>query len=219
MRYLQSFTLLLILSIYPLIYTVGQNNKPEYYGGKSMLDTFLNLKIQPPDSIYEDYTLSFDLKISKEGKAFNPKTTDSYFQNQLEEVISQMSPWNVSDVAIDEDGFPMTINVTLTPQIYTNVDEQAYFPSGTADMYRFIAKNIKMPKTAQTKGFNQKVYVRFIVNQNGKITKPTILRSAGEDCDAEALRILNIMPNWIPAKISGKSISSFFVMPLIFKSN
>lgn len=218
MRYLQSITLLLILSIYPLIYTVGQNNKPEYYGGKSMLDTFLNLKIQLPDSIYEDYPLSFDLKISKEGKAFNPKTTNSYFQNQLEEVISQMSPWNVSDVAIDEDGFPMTINVTLTPQICSNVDEQAYFPSGTADMYRFITTNIKMPKTAQTKGFNQKVYVRFIVNQNGKIIKPTILRSAGEDCDAEALRILNIMPNWIPAKFSGKSVSSFFVMPITFRA-
>lgn len=195
-----------------------QKQEPQFMGGQSMLSTYLSMKLNLPDTLSEDYHLNFDLHITKDGKAKNPQTNDTVFRDQLELVVAEMPLWDISGVEVKEEGYSVSVSTLLNPPIYTKVDEQATFPGGTADMYRFIGMNLKLPVEAREKGFKQKVYVRFTINSRGKIIKPTILRSGGEACDAEALRILSLMPVWTAAKLKGKNVSSYFVMPLIFRS-
>jgi len=55
------------------------------------------------------------------------------------------------------------------------------------------------------------------VNTQGKVINPTILRGASSDLDAEALRVVSSMPDWIPGKQDGKDVSVSFTMPVHFK--
>jgi len=61
------------------------------------------------------------------------------------------------------------------------------------------------------------VIVSFIVLESGKITDKEILRSLCEKCDKEAIRIINLMPNWIPPQKNGKPIKSRILFPINFK--
>ncbi len=78
------------------------------------------------------------------------------------------------------------------------------FPGGRQAMYRFIRKNIRYPNvTNQREG---KVDVRFVVDANGNISQPTIVKGLGGAYDQEVLRILSIMPKWSSGEQNGKKV-------------
>ncbi len=65
---------------------------------------------------------------------------------------------------------------------------------------------------------DQKVFLRFIVLKDGSIVNINVIRGAYDhpECDAEAIRVVKSMPNWIPAKISGQPVNSYFNLPVRF---
>jgi outer membrane transport energization protein TonB (TC 2.C.1.1.1) len=64
-----------------------------------------------------------------------------------------------------------------------------------------------------------KVYIRFIVTENGDIDKATVMRSLNKDCDEEALRVIKGMPKWEPGKQNGVNASVYYVIPIHFSLN
>ncbi|MDZ7899899.1 MAG: TonB family protein [Arcicella sp.] len=88
------------------------------------------------------------------------------------------------------------------------------FKGGMKALQLFLKKNIKYPNGAGC--VRGKVYVEFIVEKNGKITHPTILKSLSEECDAEALRVVKLMPKWIPGR-RFKSSRFKFTLPIKFE--
>ena len=59
--------------------------------------------------------------------------------------------------------------------------------------------------------------VRFVVNKEGKVTSPEIIKPVSPDIDAEVLRIMNLMPDWNPWEQEGKRVSTYFNLPVKFK--
>ncbi len=92
------------------------------------------------------------------------------------------------------------------------IEESASFRGGISTMFIFIKKHLHCPANAP-KG---KVYVQFKVHKNGTLSDFSILRGLSPSCDKEALRVLKMMPKWIPAKLQGKAIASRYTVPIAF---
>ena len=100
---------------------------------------------------------------------------------------------------------------------YMYVEQMPVFPGGNEKMYEFINKNIQYPDAAREQHIEGKVVAQFVVNIDGKISDIKILRSVAGGCDAEVIRVLNIMPAWTPGKQNGTNVPVYFNLPVTFK--
>jgi len=104
--------------------------------------------------------------------------------------------------------------------VYTVVEQSAEFPGGQAMMMKYLAQHMRYPEQAIDAGIEGKVYVRFVVDQEGHIGDAQVMRGMpGSGCDAEALRVVRSMPNWTPAMQRGKKVKMAYTLPIVFKLN
>src|SRR5262245_60404881 len=104
-------------------------------------------------------------------------------------------------------------------EILTVVEQPPSFVGGPEAMYKFIGENFKYPIEALQNEITGSVFVQFVVNENGAVSDAKVIKGIGDACDQEALRIVNLMPNWNPGKQDGKPVSTRFVLPFRFKSD
>jgi TonB family protein len=98
-------------------------------------------------------------------------------------------------------------------------DKMPEFEGGVQALYKFINENLKYPEYEREANISGTVYVKFIVSIEGKVSKPTILKSVSgsHSFDKEVLRVINILPDWIPGEQNGKKVNVYFSMPVKFK--
>ena len=120
-----------------------------------------------------------------------------------EEVVTATAP-SVEPDFIKSDSMP-------------NGLEPPTYPGGDAALYKYIADNIHYPEQAKADGVEGKVYVRFIVTEDGSVVNAYVARGVGGECDEEALRVIKSMPKWIPATYEGKHVAVEYVVPINFK--
>jgi TonB family protein len=101
--------------------------------------------------------------------------------------------------------------------VFTIVEEMPSFPGGETARNRFLAENIVYPQQAVENGIQGIVYVSFIVDTKGNVTGAKVLRGIGGGCDEEALRVVKMMPKWLPGKQNGKQVRVLFNMPVAFR--
>lgn len=104
-------------------------------------------------------------------------------------------------------------------EIYDVVDQMPEFPGGYEALYGLLAKTVVYPESAMKEGKQGNVVVKFVVDKNGNITDPTILRNVDPALDAEALRAVKSLDvKFTPGKnADGKAVSVYFVMPISFR--
>lgn len=102
-------------------------------------------------------------------------------------------------------------------EIFMVVEEMPEFPGGMAECLKFLGKNIKYPTIAQENGVQGRVIVQFVVNQDGSIVDPVVVRSVDPYLDKEALRVIKTMPKWKPGKQRGKAVRVKYTVPVTFK--
>lgn len=102
-------------------------------------------------------------------------------------------------------------------QIFQVVEEMPEFPGGMAECMKFLAKNIKYPTIAQENGVQGRVIVQFVVNKDGTIVDPVVVRSVDPYLDKEALRVIKAMPKWKPGKQRGKAVRVKYTVPVTFR--
>ena len=94
------------------------------------------------------------------------------------------------------------------------------FPGGEAELYKFLANNIKYPALALEASEEGRVLVKFTVMENGRLADPHILQGVSKSLNEEAMRIVSIMPDWNPAlNVGGLPVACGFVLPVNFKLN
>jgi len=102
------------------------------------------------------------------------------------------------------------------PTKHFDYEVAAEFPGGEMALMEYLAKNIRYPLKAKKSGCQGTVFVTFIVNIDGSISDAHILRGICDDADAEALRVVNSMPEWSPAKTDGELNPVSFNLPIRF---
>lgn len=91
------------------------------------------------------------------------------------------------------------------------------FPGGDAALINFLNENIKYPLKAAQDRVEGKVIVQFLVKKTGKIDNVKVLRSVRKDLDDEAVRVVKMMPDFIPAKQNGEVADMLYTVPISFK--
>ena len=113
------------------------------------------------------------------------------------------------------DAVPPPIAVD-TGMVMTMVEVMPEFPGGEQALFSFLRTNVHYPTVALEAGIQGTVYVKFVVMQDGRISEARILRGVSRDLDAEALRVVNAMPNWKPGVQDGKPVRVQYNLPLRF---
>jgi len=100
---------------------------------------------------------------------------------------------------------------------YTYVEQMPTFPGGEDKMTEYLYANMKYPSMARETNIQGKVYVNFIVDEDGKINNVKVIRGIGGGCDEEAVRVVKGMPTWKPGKQNGRTVPVSFNLPIQFK--
>ncbi len=101
-------------------------------------------------------------------------------------------------------------------EIFVKADQEASFPGGIQGFYQFLVDNLKYPRQAQRMGVQGRVYVQFIVKKDGSITDINLVKGIGAGCDEEALRVVKLMPKWIPANQKGEAVRFKLIQQINF---
>ncbi len=84
-------------------------------------------------------------------------------------------------------------------------------------LLEFIYSNIKYPEIAKETQVEGVVVVQFVVEPDGSISNIKVVRDIGAGCGEEAMRVVKMMPNWIPGRQRTKKVRVLFNLPIRFK--
>lgn len=99
---------------------------------------------------------------------------------------------------------------------YTPMEVMPEYPGGEDRMMSWLIKNVRYPAKAQKARVQGFVVVSYLVDTAGQISNIEVLRSVHPDIDAEAIRVVKLMPKFKPGTIEGKPTDMPFVLPIRF---
>jgi len=102
-------------------------------------------------------------------------------------------------------------------KIFTAVEQNPEFPGGPAEMYKYLAKNIRYPGAASRANIQGRVFLQFVVNTDGSITDVEVVKGVGFGCDEEAVRVVKSMPKWKPGRQQGRAVRVKYTLPVNFQ--
>jgi protein TonB len=106
-----------------------------------------------------------------------------------------------------------------TGKIYSTVEQNPEYPGGDAALMKFLTKNIQYPILASNDDFCGKILIRFVIDTDGSVIKPQIIRSCGPTFDKELLRVIKFLPRFKPGYQNGKAVKVYFNLPIVFEPN
>ena len=125
-------------------------------------------------------------------------------ENKINELV-------VVGYAPEEATYPEEVTV------FEVVEKMPEYPGGMSAMMEFIGKNIKYPVAAQKAKIQGRVVIQFIVDKEGNIICPRVIRGADPLLDAEAIRLTTIMPKWKPGMQRGQAVNVKYTVPIMFR--
>ncbi|MBR5706699.1 MAG: TonB family protein [Bacteroidaceae bacterium] len=107
-----------------------------------------------------------------------------------------------------------------TGEVFMVIEQQPEFPGGEEAMFEYLRSNLVYPEKCKENKIQGRVLVAFVINKDGKIVEPEVVKSAGPEgveLDVEALRVVSEMPAWTPGKQKGKAVRVRYTIPVVFK--
>ena len=101
--------------------------------------------------------------------------------------------------------------------IHVSVEIMPEFPGGTAALMKYLGTNIKYPTISQEMGSAGRVIVQFVVDKDGSISNPEVVRGVDAYLDKEAIRVISSMPKWRPGVQNGKKVRVKYTVPVVFR--
>jgi TonB family protein len=171
--------------------------------------------------------ISVNFKIELDGSVTNVVSTSGMVNpllvNEIIRVVQSSPKWDKpKNPAVDE---PFTSGITVKfklPDLITAdapfvvVEKMPLYPGGAPEMIKFINSNAKYPEAAKAAKIEGKVFVRFVINTEGKAEGFTIMKSVHPLLDAEALRVISMLPAFTPGMQGGEAVNVWFAAPVTF---
>lgn len=129
----------------------------------------------------------------------------------LEELLQEEKP--IDDKKEPEKEEPAPVD----NQLYTMVEEMPSFPGGEIGLLEYLGKNLRYPFSAKDKKIERTVICCFFIEKDGSVKDPTVMQPVHPLLDREALRVLRILPKWMPAKKQGRPIRVKYILPVSFR--
>jgi Gram-negative bacterial TonB protein C-terminal len=159
--------------------------------------------IAAPTTTYEAPSLMLNGRVASEGK---PKADfKQTILTEEEKKFYNSGGLKVNDVdEVDRDS--IYISPTISPSFVGGIDA----------LKAFFAQNLKIPEVMKGQEIKGRVFVRFVVRKDGKIDKVHLVKGPNDECNFEAIRVIKMMPAWLPASDKGDAVSSYHVLPISF---
>jgi protein TonB len=123
-----------------------------------------------------------------------------------------------SDKKVDpEEQVQQVTQEVVEEKVYSFVEQQPQFPGGEGELQAFVAKNMKYPAIALENRIQGKVIIQFVVGKTGKVSRVKVVRSLDPACDREAVRVAELIPDFIPGKQNGQNVAVTYTLPVSFK--
>jgi len=166
--------------------------------------------IQPPKKVKESPKINI---VDEHVDKVLPKLLEPIVPSKAEGDISELIPVE------DNEGSNAVSPIAQSPDNPLNfqvVEELPDFPGGMVKFMKWLTRHLKYPQDAQRKKLQGQVTVQFIINTDGSVTDPKIIKSLSPSCDREVLRVVRMMPKWKPGTDHGKPVRTKFVIPVVF---
>ena len=176
---------------------------------------------EPPQKIKS--TIKFTPPVIKEDTEVKDdeimKTQDDLTDSKLSVSVADVQGNSDDADAADLADLQQKQNEVVEEEVtepYNVVEQMPEFPGGEEARIKFLYKHINYPLIAKENGIQGKVYVTFVVSKTGQISGVKVVRGIGGGCDEEAVRVIQLMPPWIPGRQNGKPVPVQFSLPLKF---
>lgn len=203
---------------------------PTFPGGDSAMVAYLKQNLHYPPAEKEkgiQGKVFVGFVIEKDGVVSNVEVKRGIGEEcdaEAVRVVKEMPNWDPGKqsgiVVRTAMVLPISFKIVAPPidtTIYTTVEKMPTFPGGEFKMYEFLAMNIRYPQRARQDGYSGTVYVRFIVEPDGTITNIEVAKGVGGGCSEEAVRVVKMMPKWIPGEAFGKKVRVTYTLPVNFR--
>ena len=205
----------------PAKYAMGEEDLNHYLTKKALAS-------DAPKMTFIQKVFSLYIAFDKNGKIFDIKIAtatdlkEDEFIKYLLKDCPAFSPALVEGVPVQSQQ-PMTLLISrfaarlnADERVYDNYDEKPEFPGGSIALRDFLSSNIQYPAQAQREKIQGKVFVNFIINEDGTITNATMARGVHYLLDEEAIRVVKSMPKWTPGKQDGNPVKVSYTLPINF---
>lgn len=156
--------------------------------------------------------------------AKDEEVTDKDEMKSQEELTNANVAISVADVkgvangTVDIADVKAAVTEVAEPEkVWDVIEQMPTFPGGDGELMATLMKSIKYPVIAQENGIQGKVILGFVVTKTGAISDVTVLRSLDPSCDKEAIRVVKLLPKWIPGKQNGENVNVRYTLPVVFK--
>ena len=136
----------------------------------------------------------------------------------VEDEVEIENEIEIEDTESDEDE-EIEIEEEDDDEFFMVVENMPEFPGGDLGLMKYIQKNVKYPAIAKEYNITGKVYVSFIVDKSGSVTNVKVVRGVDKNLDAEAVRVVKLLPKYKPGKQRGKAVRVMFTIPINFTLN
>jgi TonB family protein len=168
--------------------------------------------------------MSYTVETNGSVSQINPSPdTDPLFAAELTRVMESSPRWKSPENKDANEPFKSELLIRFQQPdrvnngiVYIMVDEMPEFPGGDAELFKWLYETIKYPAEAKEKGIQGKVILRFIVTSEGKVENVSVVRGVDPLLDNEAVRAMNLCPEWIPGKMKGKPVNIYYSVPISF---
>lgn len=110
-----------------------------------------------------------------------------------------------------------TVVSQTNQKVFDTVEQMPEFPGGMQGMIEFLQINMKYPEDAVKQKVEGRVIVQFVVETDGSVSNVHVAKQVFPSLDAEAIRVVQVMPKWIPGKKEGKAVRVNFYLPIVFR--
>lgn len=213
------------------VFTVVEK-MPSFPGGDAELLKYIATNIKYPKESQdngEQGRVICSFIVGRDGSVNNPEVlrgVTPLLNEEAVRVINTMPRWNPGMQRGKAVAVKYTVPITFRlkspveeakEETLTVVDVMPQYPGGDRELLKFIAQSIKYPTDAQEAGVQGRVICSFVVDKKGNIVEPKIIRGIDPSLDAEALRVIGMMPRWTPGRQDGKAVRVLYTVPITFR--
>ena len=213
------------------VFTVVEK-MPSFPGGDAELLKYIATNIKYPKESQdngEQGRVICSFIVGRDGSVNNPEVlrgVTPLLNEEAVRVINTMPRWNSGMQRGKAVAVKYTVPITFRlkslveetkEETLTVVDVMPQYPGGDHELLKFIAQSIKYPTDAQEAGVQGRVICSFVVDKKGNIVEPKIIRGIDPSLDAEALRVIGMMPRWTPGRQDGKAVRVLYTVPITFR--
>ena len=137
----------------------------------------------------------------------------------VEDEVEIENELEIEDTDTDENEFIEQEEEEDSDEVFMVVEQMPVFPGGDLGLMKFIQKTTKYPPIAKENDITGKVFVSYVVNKKGKVTNVKVVRSVDKYLDAEAVRVVKLLPYTTAGKQRGKPVNVQYTIPINFTLN